>query len=179
VRLGEVCERVQDQLNPQNIKGRINCIGLENIESNTGLLIGNIDADAKTIKSTKGIFQINDVLYGKLRPNLNKVWLANIEGICSTDILILRSHENKILPNLLAQILRNFEFNKEVLKGLNGAQLPRVSFDYISKIKIPLPPLEIQKQLVAEAEKEQEIIEANKRLINIMEQKITDLLNDI
>ena len=47
------------------------------------------------------------------------------------------------------------------------------------KVKIPLPPLEIQKQLVAEMEEQEKIIEANKKLIGIMEQKITEVLNDI
>jgi type I restriction enzyme S subunit len=48
-----------------------------------------------------------------------------------------------------------------------------------SKRKIPLPPLEVQKQLVAEAEKEEEIIKANKKLIEIMEKKIEKVLSDI
>lgn len=47
------------------------------------------------------------------------------------------------------------------------------------KVKIPLPPLTVQKQLVAEAEKEQEIIDANKRLIEIMEQKIKNVLSEL
>jgi hypothetical protein len=48
-----------------------------------------------------------------------------------------------------------------------------------SKRKIPLPPLEVQKQLVAEAEKEEEIIASNRRLIDIMERKIEKVLSDI
>ncbi|HNU96581.1 MAG TPA: hypothetical protein PKH95_04185 [Candidatus Magasanikbacteria bacterium] len=47
------------------------------------------------------------------------------------------------------------------------------------KIKIPLPPLEIQKQLIAEMEEQEKIIEANKKLVGIMEQKITEVLSEI
>ena len=47
------------------------------------------------------------------------------------------------------------------------------------KVKIPLPPLEIQKQLVAEAEKEEEIIAANRRLIETMERKIAEVLSEV
>jgi restriction endonuclease S subunit len=49
----------------------------------------------------------------------------------------------------------------------------------IKKEKIPLPPLEIQKKFVAEMEEQEKIIEVNKKLIGIMEQKITEVLNDI
>ncbi|HAZ16496.1 MAG: hypothetical protein A3H59_00710 [Candidatus Jacksonbacteria bacterium RIFCSPLOWO2_02_FULL_43_9] len=91
-------------------------------------------------------------------PNLNKVWFADRDGICSTDILVLRSNSEKIIAGLYALILRNDEFNAEVLKGLKGTQLPRVSFEYLSSLKIPFIPLEIQKHLVAEVEKEEEII---------------------
>ena len=49
----------------------------------------------------------------------------------------------------------------------------------VKKYKIPLPPLEVQRQLVAEMEEQEKIIEANKKLIGIMEQKIAEVLNDI
>jgi len=89
--LGEIFTLRKEQINPQNQTGVISYIGLENIESNSGNLVGEVDTDIKSIKSIKNVFYKGDVLYGKLRPNLNKVWLANIDGICSTDILVLTS----------------------------------------------------------------------------------------
>ena len=56
---------------------------------------------------------------------------------------------------------------------------PHVYGKDLAKIKIPLPSLEIQKQLVAEMEEQEKIIEANKKLIGIMEQKISEVLNEI
>ena len=61
----------------------------------------------------------------------------------------------------------------------NGNSIPQLTVPMIKGEKIPLPSLEIQKKLVAEAEKEQEIIIANKNLIEIMEQKITKVLSEI
>jgi len=52
-------------------------------------------------------------------------------------------------------------------------------FSKLRKIKIPLPSLETQKQLVAEMEEQEKIIEANKKLVGIMEQKISDVLSEI
>ena len=59
-----------------------------------------------------------------------------------------------------------------------GAQ-PNISQTIIKALEIPLPSIEIQKQLVAEAEKEEEIIAANRRLIELMEAKIGDVLKDV
>jgi type I restriction enzyme M protein len=177
--LGEIFEKVNKQINPQNGAGKTVYVGLENIESNSGNLVGEVDAEMKSIRSTKTVFTKGDILYGKLRPNLNKVWFADRDGICSTDILVLRSRSEKIIAGLYALILRNDEFNAEVLKGLKGAQLPRVSFEYLASLKIPFIPLETQKQLVAEAEQEEEIITANRRLIDLMERKIDDVLSEI
>jgi restriction endonuclease S subunit len=62
-------------------------------------------------------------------------------------------------------MLRSSYFNKEVLKGLGGAQLPRVSFDYISTLQIPLPPLEIQRQIVGEIAAHQRIIDGARQVV--------------
>jgi hypothetical protein len=75
-------------------------------------------------------------------------------------------------------ILRSEEFNAEVLKGLKGAQLPRVSFDYLSKIKIPYLAGELQERYLSDLKNEEEVIKANKKLIEIYEQKISDVLSE-
>ena len=60
-----------------------------------------------------------------------------------------------------------------------GAVFKNLNTDQVKKIKIPIPPLEKQKQLVAEAEREEEIVAANRRLIELMEQKIQQVLGEI
>jgi len=75
-------------------------------------------------------FKKKNVLYAKLRPNLNKVYYAEINGICSTDILVLSFDEHKALPRLYTSIMREHWFNKKVLSGIKGAQLPRIGWDH-------------------------------------------------
>ena len=179
IELGKLFERVNDQINPQSKTGSIVYVGLKNIESNSGNLVGNINSEMKTIKSTKNVFKIGDILYGKLRPNLNKVLFADRNGICSTDILVLRGKEKRINSQLYVVILRNEEFNAEVLKGLKGAQLPRISFDYLSTIKVPFLIEELQEKYLDQLKNEDEAIRSNKKLIEIYEQKIADVLSEI
>ncbi len=176
--LGKIFALRKEQINPQNQTGVIPYVGLENIESDSGNLIGEVNTDMKSIKSIKNVFKKGDVLYGKLRPNLNKVWLANIEGICSTDILVLTSKPEHS-PELYELILRSDDFNKEVLNGLKGAQLPRVSFDYMSKIQIPVVSEDIQNNFISQIRFENEVISSNKKLIEMMENKISGILTTI
>ncbi|NPV11923.1 MAG: N-6 DNA methylase [Ignavibacteria bacterium] len=178
VKLGEVCEKISDTIEPNNLKGEVKYIGLEHIESNTGNLIGSIVAQYENIKSTKNVFQEKDILYGKLRPNLNKVHLTKFSGICSTDIYVFRTKKN-IKPEYLDCFLRSKNFNKQVLQGLGGAQLPRVNFNYMVNLQIPLPPLEVQSRIVDKIESERKVIDSLKEMIKIYKEKIKKVIDRV
>jgi len=164
-RLDEIAIKISDNIDPQQQTGEINYIGLENIESETGHLVGEIKTDYSTIKSTKKIFKKGDILYGKLRPNLNKVYLAKNNGICSTDILVFR-FENEQLAKFYVHYFLTKQFNDEVLKSVRGQQLPRTSWSAMQVIKTPVPDVEIQKTLVAEIETLETKIVAAQQIIN-------------
>lgn len=146
-----MASKVNAAIDPTTQIGTIIYVGLENIESNSGRLVGEVQVDYTSIKSNKTCFNQYDVLYGKLRPNLNKVYLAKVAGICSTDILVFR-FENMTLAKFYAYYFLTEVFNQEVLKGVTGQQLPRTSWARMQEIKISVPPLKIQTQLVAEIE---------------------------
>lgn len=179
VELGEVFTKVTKSILPIEMDVKeIHYIGLENISQDSGELVGNILENPKNIKSAKTVFQIGDILYGKLRPNLNKVYFSEITGICSTDIFVLRG--NKIVNSkLYSSYFLSQNFNQEVLKGLKGAQLPRVGYEHFSKILIPLPPKEKQQQIVEQIDQEQKIVKSNQKLIRIFEQKIKDRIGKV
>ena len=123
------------------------------------------------IKSAKTCFIQDDVLYGKLRPNLNKVYLAKQEGICSTDILVFR-FKNKVLAKFYAHYLKSEAFNQAVLQTVSGQQLPRTSWGAMQEIKIPVPPLAEQTALVAQIEAiETKIAEAQRMIDQAPAQK--------
>ena len=172
VQLKEILGKVGKNIEPKNERGPITYIGLENIEQGTGRIIGEIDNQFEEIKSTKLVFNVGNVLYGKLRPNLNKVWLADRNGICSTDFLVLKFNKLVAKPEFYSKYFLSDKFNSEVIIGIQGAQLPRVSFEYFSSIKVPLPPIEIQKLIVKSIEEEMQHIDSNKKLIQLFEAKV-------
>jgi len=135
-KIGDLFEKVSETINPSKLKGEVEYIGLENIESNTGRLVGKSISNYESIKSSKNVFKKGDILYGKLRPNLNKVWFADRDGVCSTDIIVLRAKQTGFSESYSHYFLQE-DFNKEVLKGLKGAQLPRISVDYFLSLKVP------------------------------------------
>jgi type I restriction enzyme M protein len=174
VELGDAFEKVTKSVIPIELKvNEINYLGLDNISKGTGLLIGEVTANPKEIKSTKTLFEPTNILYGKLRPNLNKVYCSEINGICSTDIYVLKAKPG-IDSKFYSYHFLSDKFNSKVLKGIKGAQLPRVGYEYFSKILIPKPPLEIQHQIVARIENEQSLVNANKQLIEIFVLNIKD-----
>lgn len=171
VKLGDLLEKVSDQIDPQKKSGEVYYIGLENIESNSGRIVGESLTKYEEIKSFKNTFISGDLLYGKLRPNLNKVWLAGRSGICSTDILVLRGKAN-VNTNFYWYLLLDNRFVREIMTGIKGSQLPRVGFEFVQNIILPHPSMVIQSQIVKDIEKERSIIESSKSLILLNEEKI-------
>lgn len=156
-------------------------VGLENIESGTGGMILDNNPYKSLPSSNKTWFKSGDILFGRLRPNLNKVTHSNIgPSICSTDILVLRAKDTSRTNSKLYSILmRDEKFNSRVLAGIAGAQLPRVKTDYFFNLELPSIPIEEQKQIVADLEAEQKLIDANKKLITLYQQKIKSKIAEV
>lgn len=172
-KIGDVTEIVKTKWTPG--ADFADYIGLEDVEGGTGRLLSKQDEPPK---STKTEFKIGDILYGRLRPNLNKVWRSDMDAICSTDFVVFRP-SRVVDPDYVSTVLLSKLVNQKIIQGVSGANLPRVSADYISSIEIQLPPLDDQKQISAQFSEEVEIIAANRKLIKIYEQKITDTLKNI
>lgn len=171
IKLSKLMYTSSSIINPSEHDGIVNYIGLENIESNTGNLIGNYIHQYSDIKSAKNSFKTGDILFGKLRPNLNKVYLADIDGICSTDILVFSTYNN-VNTKLMYYYLLSKVFNDKVVATVSGQQLPRTSWDKIKNIRIALPsPTEQQKIITQIEQYEQEIQKAEIIISNIAERK--------
>ena len=125
----------------------VNYIGLENIEPHTGKLIEFKPTISSGIKSTKNVFSSNDVLYGKLRPYLNKVLMPDFDGICSTDIIVLKPKSN-ILRGYLWYFLRSDHVLSRIAKLTYGTKMPRTRIQDLERIQIPLPPKDVQLKMV-------------------------------
>ncbi|MCD8106687.1 MAG: N-6 DNA methylase [Oscillospiraceae bacterium] len=177
--LGDLFEAVSDTVNPFEQSGKVVYIGLENIESNTGNLIGQFECEMNAIKSIKRVFKKGDILFGKLRPALNKVAFSDVDGICSTDIIVLRAKDSSLESELYSVLLRSDEFNSSVMNGISGGQLPRVDTEYLMHLPIYKIPIEEQNSLIEQLHYEQSLIEPSKKLIEVFRAKIENRVKEI
>ena len=122
-------------------------LDLEDIEKETSKLIIRNRINNKMFSSSKKKFVKNDVLYGKLRPYLDKVLIADEDGICTTEIVPIRIYKD-ILPEYLRYILKSPFFLYYVNNLTYGVKMPRLGTDDAENALLPIPPLSEQKKIV-------------------------------
>jgi len=135
---------------PNDLKSSFqNFIGLENIERDSGRLVNFSETSGDELRSTKFKFTPDHILYGKLRPYLNKVFLPDFEGVCSTDILTIKPNSKRVVRKYLEIVLKQTDFVGYATTRSIGANLPRVSPSTVLDYSLALPPLQVQRQIVA------------------------------
>ena len=117
-------------------------VGLENVESNTGEWVAS---ESKESISSAAIFKKGDVLFPKLRPYLNKVFYCATEGFCSTEFQVFQSFSENNL--YLANFLRSKVVVAQTRNLMSGNTLPRLQFEDIQRLLIPVPPLKKQTEI--------------------------------
>ena len=121
-------------------------VGLEHITQNDNRLFGR--GLIEEFSSNKKSFRVNDVLYGKLRPLLNKVWLATEDGYCSTDILPLQINEN-IFAQILLLILTDYRFLWYAVSTSSGTKMPRTNWSDMKNFLVFVPSLPEQQKIAS------------------------------
>ena len=124
-------------------------VGLEHIEKDAGRFAAEFDGKPESLRATKFRFTSKHVLYGKLRPYLNKVALPAFDGVCTTEILPILPAEDKLDRTYLWAFLLTPGFVEWASSNVSGANLPRISPKLLAKYRIPLPPLPEQKRIAA------------------------------
>lgn len=151
----------------------------------TGFVFDDVDFISKERdeKLRKGKLHKNDVVLttrgtiGNSALNDKSVEYDQIR--LNSGMVILRPNIKKIDPSFLWNVVRSKSVQDQFLKIKSGSAQPQLPIRNLITIEFPLPPLEAQKQIVAKIEEEQKIVEANKKLIGIMEKKISTVLNGI
>jgi len=121
-------------------------LGMEHIESGTGQLIS--EPKKKVVKSSTFFFDSSNLLYGRLRPYLNKVYLPNFEGHCSSEIFPFLCNSDLDRRFLFYWFIKDSTVSK-INETSTGARMPRANVKEILNFNFFLPPLPEQKQIVA------------------------------
>jgi hypothetical protein len=141
IAIGRLADIVSDIVHPGDDQAPASSfVGLQHIESHTGRRTGEAPLGAE--KGRKFRFRPGDVLYGYLRPYLNKVWVADRHGLCSVDQYVLRPSK-LIRPGLLGHLLRSRTTLEQARELTHSLQLPRLRSGLLASISVPwIPPAE-------------------------------------
>jgi type I restriction enzyme S subunit len=176
VRLGEVCTKRNEIILPTG-EGQVRFIGLEHIESGkTKVKYFSTDSG---IKSSKFKFYARDILYGKLRPYLDKAIVAEFEGICSTDLIVLTPDKNKYIRDFLIYIIHSDKFISHAISNTSGTNYPRTSWKAISRFNVVRPLLPEQKkiaEILSTVDKRIQLLREKKRKLKKVKK---GLMNDL
>ena len=150
VRLGDVCDEIKDRIQSSKIavdeyvttdnmvKDRCGIVQAEYVPSDVGL-----------IEYHKG-----DVLIANIRPYLKKIWLADHDGGCSSDVVVFRTNTDELSSEYLYSVLSQDAYFEYVMQKPRGAKMPRGDRDWMKEFRFPLPPLSVQREIVARLERE-------------------------
>ena len=148
VRLGNVTNYgMADKVEPGYINDGTWVLELEDIEKTTSRLLVRVRYPEKQFKSTKNVFMEGDVLYGKLRPYLDKVLVADEPGVCTTEMIPIQGCGG-INPFFLRIALKAPDFIAYANASTHGMNLPRLGTEKARLFTFALPPIAEQKRVV-------------------------------
>ncbi|WP_407523233.1 restriction endonuclease subunit S [Xanthomonas euvesicatoria] len=124
-------------------------VGGENIESETGSLVGLKSAREDGVTSGKYLFDEKDVLYSKIRPILNKVAVPDFNGICSADIYPIRPSSSDITRQFLVYLLRSASFVEYATKHSERGKIPKINREALAAYGARLPQ-QVEQQRIAD-----------------------------
>lgn len=138
---------VSFQRNTIKTPGESRYIGLASVASGTGQLTEAIE----TASGQCFAFEPGEVLYGRLRPYLNKVWLATFSGVCSTEFHVMRPCDARTLrPEYLAVVMRTSLIVAQTKHMMTGNTHPRIANEDVANLLVPLTDEATQRKIVDE-----------------------------
>ena len=140
-------------------------IGLEHLDPQS-LRITRKGIIAEDNPSFTRRFTAGQILFGKRRAYQKKAAIADFDGICSGDIIVIEEMPGKIIPGLLPFIVQSDAFFDWAVQTSSGSLSPRTKWKSLAEFEFPLPPIERQKEILEVLEKLEEITLKNEELIN-------------
>ena len=168
---GDCALLVGDKVDPASC-GDMPYIGLEHIGQGTLSLLGN--GTAADVESTKTAFRAGDILFGKLRPYFRKVVRPDFDGICSTDIWVVRPKAG-VDAGFLFYLMASEAFVDFANQGSEGTRMPRAKWEHVVHRTVHLPPLAEQRAIANVLGTLDDKIELNRRMTEALESAVGTL----
>ncbi len=175
-KFGDVVKLSNEKYYPDKDEHNFRCIELDNIEQESGRINGWIDSELQ--KSTKNRFKKGDVLYGKLRPYLKKYYYAEFDGVCSTEIWVLKNKTSYIQKKYIFYLIQTEKFNN-VANVSTGSRMPRADWEYVKNTSFKIPPLPEQQKIAQTLSTWDQAIELKEKLIEEKKEQKKGLMQNL
>ena len=150
-------------------------VGLENVQALSGKYS---ESEQQEIDGVSSEFSAGDVLFGKLRPYLGKCIVAEFEGMCSSEFLVLKSFDG------CNRYLKYWFLSAPVIDAINastyGAKMPRASWTYIGEMQLPMPTVDTQTKIADYLDQKTAAIDLaiteKEKLIQLLEEQRTSVI---
>jgi type I restriction enzyme S subunit len=157
-------------------------VGMEHVLPRVGRFNPVIDGTQEEAESTVSVFVKGDVLFGKLRPYLAKCVVADTDGVCSSEFLVLTAADD-VHPAYLNATMLMQDFIDAVDASTYGAKMPRADWGFISQQRLPLPPAVEQQAIAdyldAETARIDELIREKNELIGLLRDARSSLISEL
>ena len=151
VKLGEVCKVAGSS--KEVSENQIWLLNLDAVEQQTGKILTYNYVKRSDLNGSIIQFDTDNVLYSKLRPNLNKVVLPNQQGFATSEMLPLKPDSSVLCKEYLAAYLRSSSFVAWAVSKTAGAKMPRLGTNVLLEKEIPLPSLDEQRRIASVLDK--------------------------
>jgi len=164
-KFGDSADLIRDTIAPEAAQN-VPYIGLEHIIEGGLTLSGYGFSD--DVISAKNRFKKGDILFGKLRPYFRKVVIAPFDGVCSTDIWVVRAKAGTD-QKFLFYWMASQEFVDNATRASEGTKMPRAKWEFVSLIEREVPPLPTQRAIARILGTLDNKIELNRRMNETLE----------
>lgn len=134
--LGDISKQIKEQADPRQLSPDTAYLSMEHMSSKS-LTLGFWESAAK-VNSSKLRFEANDVLFGRIRPYFHKVGIAQVSGVTSTDVVVVRAASEKLLA-LVALTVSSDEFVAHAVTTSNGTKMPRADWKVLKDWPVLVP----------------------------------------
>ena len=145
-KLGEVAENPRRSIQPDAIESSMAYIGLEHMPRRS-IALSDWESDTK-LGSNKLEFKRGEILFGKLRPYFHKVGVAPLDGVCSTDILVVRPKTPEWFGFVLGYV-SSVELVNHTDAASTGTKMPHTNWNDIARFEVALPPESLTAEFTA------------------------------
>jgi type I restriction enzyme S subunit len=134
--VGQLCSEVRRSINPSEIPANTPYIGLEHMPRKSIAL--SEWGKAGQVQSTKLRFLRGEILFGKIRPYFHKVGVAPVDGVCSSDAIVIVPKRKELFPVVLLCVFSE-DFVLQATQTSQGTKMPRANWNVLCKYPVALP----------------------------------------